>query len=258
MAGEALLYERIGSGYRRTRRPDPRIAARFRAAIGDASSVVDIGAGAGSYEPRELALVVAVDPSLTMLAQRPSERGDAICGLAESLPIRDGSFDVAMASLTMHHWSDLDAGIAEMQRIARRQVVFLFDEAHYRDLWLLDYYPEMLDLPNERTAPSAADVAARLGGRIETVPVPADCRDGFGGAFWARPEAYLDPIVQAGISSFAQLPAAARRTGDQRLRDDLASGAWDARHGHLRALDELDVGYRLVVADRATTRSTMP
>jgi SAM-dependent methyltransferase len=245
----AARYETIGRTYSATRRADPRIAARLHAALGDAARVVNVGAGTGSYEPAGRA-VVAVDPSPTMLRQRPPGAAPALLGVAEALPIPDGAFDAALAVLTLHHWQDLARGCAEMRRVARRQVVFFFERSWVSRLWLVtEYFPEIAALESERHAPGTAQIARHLDVvHVEAVPVPADCTDGFGGCFWNRPEAYLDPTVQAGISSFSRLDAAARALGTERLRRDLESGEWDARHGHLRSLPERDLGYRVLTA----------
>jgi SAM-dependent methyltransferase len=174
----------------------------------------------------------------------------AVRAVAEALPFADRTFDAAMTTLTVHHWSNLERGLQEMRRVAARQVIFFFDVAATSGLWLLDeYFPDVMELPSERRAPDAAALARVLDvDRVEPVPVPADCVDGFGGCFWNRPEAYLDPQVQDGMSSFAQLAPETRARGTERLRRDLMSGAWDARHGELRTLREIDLGYRLLVA----------
>jgi len=242
-------YDTIGRTYTSTRRPDPRIAAQIAAALGDAARVVNVGAGAGSYEPADRA-VVAVDPSATMLHQRAAHAAPAVLARAEALPFADRTFDAALACLTIHHWDDPERGLREMTRVAPRQVVFYFEPSWSPSAWIVkDYLPEILELGSERAAPGLERVASILDVRhVETVPVPSDCVDGFTGAYWNRPEAYLDPAVQAGSSSFAQLDPAVLSAGIERLRRDLASGAWDDRHGHLRALDEIDIGYRLLVA----------
>jgi SAM-dependent methyltransferase len=242
-------YDTIGRTYTRTRRGDPRIAARIAYALGDARAVVNLGAGAGSYEPEDRP-VVAIDPSATMLAQRSPAAAPAVRAVAEALPFADATFDAAMATLTVHHWSDPVRGLAEMRRVAPRQVVFFFEPGCERDSWLVtDYYEQYLGLSLEYEAPGIDTIGAVLDVRsIETVLVPADCVDGFGGAFWNRPERYLDTDVQAGISSFANVGDARRRAFTAALRRDLDSGAWDAKHGHLRTLDALDLGYRLLVA----------
>ncbi len=251
------LYDTIGRTYARGRRPDPRIAARLTAALGDAQSVVNVGAGAGSYEPTDRR-VVAVEPSRVMLAQRPPGAASAVRARAEALPFPDRSFDAAMAVLTVHHWTDRPRGLAECARVARRRVVLLTWDPAAEPFWLLrDYFPQFVEV-DRAVFPALAEYAEAFGpgARVEVapVPVPRDCADGFLGAYWARPAAYLDPEVRAGISSFARPGAEA---GLARLRADLAAGAWHSRNGHLLAADALDLGYRLVVADlpdRAASR----
>jgi hypothetical protein len=242
-------YDAIGRTYASTRRTDPRIAAPIHAALGDARRIVNIGAGTGNYEPADRALV-ALEPSITMLRQRDRNAAPAVQGVAENLPFPDDAFDTALAILTTHHWADLDAGLCEMQRVAPRQVIFFFDVDVQQDLWLVDdYFPEIYALPTEQTAPGAARFRAALAvQRIDVVPVPADCIDGFAGCYWGRPEMYLDPEVQAGMSCFAQLDPDAVARGTEQLRRDLESGAWDERHGHLRTLTEIDLSYRVLVA----------
>jgi SAM-dependent methyltransferase len=241
-------YDTIGRSYTRTRVPDERIARRIHAALGDARRVLNVGAGAGAYEPRDRD-VVAVEPSRTMLAQRPPRAAPALRGVAEALPFADGAFDAVMAVLTLHHWTDLERGVAELRRVAARQVVFFFEPAMSNAYWLVtDYFPDFVDLPSEQRAPGEARLRDLLDVRdVVVVPVPNDCTDGFGACFWNRPERYLDPDVQAGMSCMAQLPPDVLAARIARLRADLDSGAWDARHGHLRALDEFDGGYRICI-----------
>ncbi len=242
-----LLYDSIGKGYTAVRREDPRLAARIRAALGDAKTVVNVGAGAGAYEPADLD-VVAVEPSETMIAQRPEGAAHVIRAYAEELPFKDGSFDAAMAVLTDHHWADHARGLAEMTRVARRVVLFTWDPATVSDGWVVrDYFPSARELIPDGYR--LAHTLARLGdARAEPVPVPHDCLDGFLHAYWRRPEAYLSDGVRAGISVFAAMDPAAVEDGVERLRRDLDSGEWGRRNGHLMELDELDLGYRLVVA----------
>ena len=242
-------YDTIGRTYTSTRRADPRIAVQIAAALGDATRVVNVGAGAGSYEPADR-FVVAVDPSLTMLQQRAANAAPAVLARSEALPFPDDAFDASLATLTVHHWEGLESGLREMQRVARTQVIFFFEPTLASALWFVgEYFPEILDLASERVAPGLECLAETLEVRhVQPVPVPADCHDGFAGCYWNRPEAYLDPVVQAGISSFAQLDPETCRVGTEQLRRDLASGVWDERHGHLRDLTEIDIGYRLLVA----------
>jgi SAM-dependent methyltransferase len=165
-------------------------------------------------------------------------------------PFPDAAFDAAMAVLTIHHWTDCLAGLRELRRVSLRQVVFFFEPLRVHEFWALEYFPESIDVPSEQNAPGEDVIRQALPVReIRPVLVPRDCVDGFGAAFWARPEAYLDPDVQAGMSWLALLPEDALKRGSERLADDLASGAWERRFGHLRRLDSYDAGYRIAIAD---------
>ena len=243
----AARYDAIGRTYTATRGTDPRIAARIWGALGGARTVVNVGAGTGSYEPPDRA-VTAVEPSAVMIAQRPPEAAPAVQASAEALPFDDASFDAAMAVLTIHHWSDFRAGCAELRRVARERVVVLsWDPTYVGRLWVgPEYFPEYAR-EDVDGFPSLADQAAALGAEVETVPIPWDCRDGFFGAFWRRPDAYLDPAVRAGISTLAKRSEEELAEGLARLRADLESGAWARRHADLLERDELDLGYRLLV-----------
>jgi SAM-dependent methyltransferase len=248
MADE-VVYDTIGRTYSATRREDPRIAATIHAGLGDAVTVVNVGAGTGNYEPTDRA-VVAVEPSAAMVAQRAEHRSPlALRGFAEALPFTDQSFDAALAVLTVHHWGDQAAGLAELTRVARRQVVFFFEPTLTSRFWAIDYFPTAIAAPSEQRAVGEDFLREHLDVRsVEPVPVPADCTDGFGAAYWRRPEAYLDPAVHAGQSWLAQLPADELAAGCARLRADLDSGAWADRHADLLELDQYDAGYRLLVA----------
>jgi SAM-dependent methyltransferase len=229
------------------RREDPRIAARIRSALGDARTVVNIGAGAGAYEPADLD-VTAVEPSQVMRAQRPPGAAPVIDAAAEALPFADGSFDAAMAVLSDHHWGDHDRGLAEMRRVARRRLLFTWEPRTALESWIVrDYLPGFV-----RFSPPGYALERTLerlgGGRIEVVPIPHDCVDGFFHAYWRRPEAYLDRQVRAGISVFARLTPEEVDDGLTRLSADLDSGEWHRRNAALLELEELDLGYRLVVA----------
>jgi SAM-dependent methyltransferase len=245
----AQIYDAIGQTYVATRQPDPRIAAQILAALGDVDSVANIGAGTGSYEPPQT--VVAIEPSQVMLDQRPVGSAAEVQAAAERLPLRDGCVDAAMASLTIHHWSDLAAGIAEMKRIARRRLVFFtWREDVIADFWLLrDYFPIAGEADRRNAIPVDTLVGLLGEANVEPVSVPHDCTDGFGAAYWRRPEAYLDPQVRAGMSFLARLNAAALDTGLQRLETEIASGEWNEKYGDLLALDTLDLGYCLVIAE---------
>lgn len=232
------IYDRIGGTYEATRQTDPRIAQMIWDALGDARTVVNVGAGSGSYEPPHLE-VTAVEPSDTMIAKRPAGAAPVVKAAAEALPFADGAFDAAMAVLSDHHWSDWRAGYREMQRVARRVVIFTYEPGFFSSQWIWDY------VPLEPDGPSLRERAGFLDAEIRPVPLPHDCRDGFFHAYWRRPHAYLDPVVRANISIFSMLDAS---EGIQRLRADLESGEWERRYGHFLALDELDAGYRLLVA----------
>ncbi len=243
-------YDRIGGTYARTRRSDPRIEQQIARALGDARSVVNVGAGSGAYEPRDRD-VVAVEPSAVMLAQRGPGAARAVQASAEALPFEAGSFDAALAVLTMHHWSDWRAGVAEMRRVAPKRCVMLtFDPAYIAQYWLVrDYLPEM-GVKDEPRFPPLQVVAEALGGaEIVPVPIAHDCADGFLCAWWKRPLAYLDDDVRANISTFALLAPAAVAEAMERLERDVADGTWAERNAELLAHDEADFGYRLLVAE---------
>ena len=248
-------YDVIGAGYTRTRRADARIAARIHRHLGAAPTVVNVGAGAGSYEPTDRH-VVAVEPSAEMVRQRPPSAAPVLRASAEALPFPAQSFAAGTALLTVHHWPDALAGLAELRRVTRGPiVVFTFDHEVHGTQWLVtDYLPSMLEL--DTTMPSPGAIAEALGGGIvEVLPVPHDCTDGFCHAWWRRPDAYLDPTVRAGISGIARLPAAVVDEAMARLADDLAGGRWQAAHADLLGRDEIDAGYRLVVADPIDARA---
>lgn len=243
-------YDVIGAGYATRRRPDPRIERQVRRALGDAISVLNVGAGAGSYEPPDRS-VVAVEPSLVQVAQRPRGAAPAVRAVAEALPFPDRSFDACMAVLTLHHWSDQDPGLTELRRVARKRVVVLTHDWRGMDLpWLVrDYFRGIVASDLERFRPVEEVVAALGGGRIEVVPIPADCIDGFLLAHWQRPEAYLDASVRAAMSGFLALSLREVEDGLERLRTDLESGEWRRRNAALLDLDAYDGGYRLVVTE---------
>jgi hypothetical protein len=242
----AQLYDTIGASYTVTRRTEPRIAAQVWAALGDARTVLNVGAGTGSYEPpgRD---VTAVEPSAVMRAQRPAGSAPCVAAVAESLPFEDQSFDAAMAFATIDHWQDPLAGLREMQRVARRVVAFTYDASDPDLFWLnRDYLPEFARLWAGR--PSLTELADAIGARTEPVLVPWDCVDGFYHAYWRRPEAYLDEHVRRGISIWARVGPDAEQRAVHSLRDDLASGRWAERNRDLVGLDAAELGDRLLIA----------
>ncbi|PPK92703.1 methyltransferase family protein [Kineococcus xinjiangensis] len=239
-------------GYAVLRQPDPRIAARVHAALGESQTVLNVGAGAGSYEPADR-YVLAVEPSAAMRAQRPAGAAPALDATAERLLFDDNSFDAAMATMTIHQWGDVEQGLREIRRVSRGPVVILtMDTAVLQQFWLVDYFPEVIALDHARY-PSIEQVRDNLARgsaevRVDVVPMPIDCTDGFGEAFYARPEAYLRPQVRAAMSGFGLADPGAVQRGLERLEADLADGAWDHAHGRLRDQAEHHGALRLITA----------
>jgi SAM-dependent methyltransferase len=253
------LYDAIGRNYGGFRRPDSRIAAAMEAALGDAVSVANIGAGTGSYEPAGRT-VIAVEPSEVMIAQRPAGVAPCLKGSAEALPLEDACVDAAMAVLSVHHWTDLERGLREMARVARKRAVLLTWIPDGPPFWLTeDYFPEIAAHDREIMPSSAALIAMlerAIGpAQVTPLPIPHDCSDGFLCAYWRRPEAYLSAEVRGAMSSFARIDAEA---GLARLRADISSGRWATRNSHLMTLDALDVGYRIVCCEITGSEQSEP
>jgi SAM-dependent methyltransferase len=239
-------YGQAGIDYARYRQPDPAIANQIVTALGDARTVLNVGAGAGSYEPRDRE-VTAVEPSATMRAQRPPGLPEAIDAVAERLPFPDHSFVAAMAISTVHQWPDLPAGIRELVRVTRGPIAILTsDPAALHRYWLAEYLPEVLDI-EARRMPAIDTIASLLGGDIRNVPIPLTCTDGFGEAYYGRPEMLLDPGAQRAISSWSFLRPEANARFTHHLTADLTSGAWDRKYGHLRTQPTFDGALRLIV-----------
>lgn len=240
------IYDDIGRAYASARRPDPRIAVAVERALEGCRSVLNVGAGTGSYEPRT-GRVVAVEPAWTMIAQRRVVTASVVQARAEQLPVRDASFDAVLGVLTIHHWTDPVRGLAECRRVAADRVVLLtIDMEVCVRFWLFEYFPQIVDV-DSRIFGSMEWLAQQLGAiDVAPVAIPADCVDGFLCAYWKRPSAYLDPTVRSGMSTFAKIANAEH--GLERLRQDLQSGAWFERHRSLLGLDALDLGYRVVTA----------
>jgi SAM-dependent methyltransferase len=241
------LYDEIGRGYAAVRVEDPRLARPMWDALGDAQTVANVGAGAGSYEPPDRE-VIAVEPSAVMIAQRPAEAAPAILAAAESLPFPDASFDAAMAIITLHHWNDLDAGLREMRRVARRRIVIVtFDPALEADLWIArDYIREHVIHTFSSLPPISRILDTFPEAHVRPLLIPNDCTDRMFASLWARPEEYLDPNVRAATSVWQRLPAEIVTRAVDDLRQDLSSGEWDKRYGHLRTTPEYDAGLRLI------------
>jgi SAM-dependent methyltransferase len=240
----AALYDTIGLNYAELRKPDRRIAVEIEAALGQADTVLNVGAGTGSYEPVNRR-VTAVEPSVEMIRKRSPSAAQVIQASADHLPFGNDAFDAAMAILTVHHWPDKEAGLREVRRVTRGRIVLLTFDPSQRP-WLTDYIPELTAL-DEAQMPAMLDYARWLGPvRVFPLLIPHDCSDGFLHAYWRRPEAYLDARIRSGISSFWTI-------GDtglalQKLGHDVETGVWERRYD-LRALDRYDAGYRLVIAD---------
>lgn len=240
------LYDEIGAGYRSSRCPDPRIATAILCALDHADTVVNVGAGAGSYEPSDRS-VVAVEPSMTMIRQRRAGSAPVVQASATHLPFRDATFAAALAILTVHHWPDRAGGLDELGRVAQDRIVIVTWDPATSGFWLVDeYFPEIVEI-DRRIFPSIGELRRALG-RVEvhTLPIPHDCVDGFLGAYWRRPHAYLDAGVRSAISTFTKI--CALEPGLVRLRRDLEDGTWERRHADLRSRAEIDLGYRLVVS----------
>ena len=236
-------YDTIGINYSDLRKPDSRIESAIGTALGSAKTVLNVGAGAGSYEPADRQ-VTAIEPSAEMIRQRGASAATVIQGYAEDLPFDDDAFDASMAVLTVHHWTDQRKGLNEMRRVTRGRVVVLTFDPSHRGFWLADYIPELVTL-DEAQMPRMTDYEAWLGPvEIAPVPIPHDCTDGFLCAYWRRPAAYLDPRVRAAMSSFWAVGDVSE--GLEKLAADLDTGVWAERYADLLDLDECDFGYRLV------------
>lgn len=244
-------YEHHGRTYAQHRRADPRIAERIHTALGDAQTVLNVGAGAGSYEPNDR-WVLAIEPSPTMRAQRPAGAAPAIDARAEALPLDDDAVDAAMACVTIHHWDPPAAGLAELRRVARGTVVVFTFELDGLPTWQQDYLEEGLAMERPRF-PAIEDIATALGGdaRVEHIPTPGDCLDGFFEAYWRRPEGLLSPEVRAAQSMWAVLDPGVEHRIVDRLATAIHSGAWDTEHGYLREQESFDGALRLVISEPA-------
>lgn len=241
-------YEKVGVGYSRYRRPEPQIAETIRRALGDSRRVLNVGAGAGSYEPADRD-VTAVEPSASMRAQRPPHLPTAIDATAEQLPFPDDAFDASLATFTVHQWQDLKRGLAEMRRVTRGPVVVLTcDPQKVRAFWLYDYCPEVLDAEARRYPPLSAIMhALGRGGEVVDVPIPLNCTDGFNEAYYGRPEILLDPAARSVCSAWAFVPPSALVRFETALRRDLEAGTWDEKYRHLRTQHEYPGSLRLVL-----------
>lgn len=256
LAGD-VDYAKHGEGYSSRRRTDPRIAAQIHQALGDARTVLNVGAGAGSYEPEDR-YVLAIEPSEAMRAQRPKHLAPAINGIAEQLPLDDQSVDAAMALATVHQWRDLEKGLRELRRVTRGPIVVLAFDGEALDLyWLAEYAPELIAVERRRY-PSIGRIVNGLGGEaeVQTVPVPIDCTDGFTEAYYARPEAFLEPAVRRSQSAWSFVKEEDQRRFVKRLREDLESGNWDREYGEWRKKPFFEGSLRLIVSNAADPNRT--
>jgi SAM-dependent methyltransferase len=250
VTGSIATYDRIGIGYHGVRGTDPVLASRIWTALGDARTVLNVGAGTGSYEPPDR-WVLAVEPSGVMIAQRPSDAAPVIQAPVEQLPLADQTVDAATAILTVHHWKSVQAGLRELVRVVRDRIVLVtMDVRALGELWIVhDYLPELLG--QHARFPTIDQLRDLLpNAKVEVLPVPCECEDGFMAAFWARPHAYLDPETRMATSPWHDMPAAVVDRALTRLRGDLDSGEWQSRYGHLLDRRELDVGLRLITASK--------
>jgi SAM-dependent methyltransferase len=248
------FYDKIGVDYGNYRRPDPRIATAIIRALGEVETVVNVGAGTGSYEPADRS-VVAVEPSLAMIRQRRAGSAPIVQASATHLPFRDAAFAAALAVLTVHHWPDRARGLTELVRVAQHRVVIVTWDPAATGFWLVeDYFPTIVEI-DRQSFPSMEEFRRALGDvEVRPVLVPHDCADGFLGAYWRRPYAYLDPGVRSAISTFSKVGDV--ESGLARLRCDLEDGTWERRYGHLLSQSELDLGYRLVIAHSGSVGTT--
>lgn len=247
-AHSVVDYDVIGTTYAATRQPDPRLRAAIAAHVPTGATVADVGAGTGSYELPET--VVAIEPSMAMIGQRRLGTAQAVRAVAEAIPLRDDAVDVVTAVLTTHHWTDRVAGLGECRRVARERLLLLTFVPPQEPYWLTEYFREFAVRDRDQF-PEPAVLADEIGCpvTVHAWPVPHDCIDGFQGAWWRRPERYFDPLVRAGISSFHRLSEDELSDGLTRLRSDLDDGTWSERNSNLLNLDELDLGYRIIVAN---------
>ncbi len=251
MTYKPFNYDTPENQYAGHRRTDPRIAAHVHEALGDAQSIVNVGAGAGSYEPSDR-YVIALEPSASMRAQRPVGK-PAIRGLAESIPLDDDAVDAAMAMVTIHHWTNMPQGFSEMKRVSRKRVIIMtFDPDALDNFWNAQYFREVIEVERGRY-PTIATITQLLGGqcRVLSVPIPLDCVDGFQEAFYGRPEAFLDKKVRAAQSAWGYIPVEQQEILVKRLADDLASGKWDELYGHFRTQPTFTCALRLIISEKA-------
>jgi SAM-dependent methyltransferase len=246
----AFNYDQLGQKYSGYRQTDPRIAEYVTKALGGAKTILNVGAGAGSYEPSDK-YIVAVEPSIVMRSQR-SKNGKvpAINAKADNLPFDDNAFDASMAMVTIHHWPDMNKGLKELRRVTKGQVVIMtFDPNELDNFWNVNYFPELIEVEKARY-PTIDFIVKSLGGTCEVIPVPIplDCVDGFQEAFYGRPEAFLEKEVRLSQSAWGFLPEGVEAKLVQSLKADLESGEWDRKYGHFRSQPTFTCALRLIIS----------
>jgi ubiquinone/menaquinone biosynthesis C-methylase UbiE len=250
ISDRAFNYDKYGQQYSGHRQTDPEIAKYIYSALGKAKTVINIGAGAGSYEPHDR-YVIAVEPSATMRVQRlKNHRSPAVNAMAETLPFDDGSFDAATAFLTVHHWPDIAKGLKELRRVTRGQIIIMTYNKDALDVfWNTDYFPEVVDIERQRY-PAMQWLCETLGGNceIQDIPIPLNCIDGFQEAFYGRPEAFLSHHVRKAMSAWGFIPPSQQDVMISRFKNTLLSGEWDEKYGHLRNQPFFTGALRLVIA----------
>jgi SAM-dependent methyltransferase len=248
----AFDYNKSGQKYSGHRQTDPRIAEYVFKGLADAKTILNVGAGPGSYEPANK-YVVAVEPSIIMRAQRiQNGKIPAINAKADNLPFDDNSFDASMAMITVHHWPDMNKGLKELRRVAKKQVLIMtFDPGELDNFWNVNYFPELIEVEKARY-PTIEFIKNSLGGNCEVIPIPIplDCVDGFQEAFYGRPEAFLEKEVRLAQSAWGFLPEAVEEKSVQSLEDDLKSGEWDKKYGHFRTQSAFTCALRLIISNK--------
>ncbi|MCA6362260.1 MAG: methyltransferase domain-containing protein [Bacteroidetes bacterium] len=250
IANPAFDYNAHGQHYSQIRRADKHIAAHIHHALGNAHTVLNVGAGAGSYEPEDK-YVVAVEPSARMRMQRlEAGKNPAVNGVAGALPFDDNAFDAVMAMVTVHHWPDIEQGLRELHRVAKNKVVIMtFDPDALHEFWNVHYFPELIEVEKTRY-PKIERITAALGDNCEVIKIPVTlhCTDGFQEAFFGRPEMFLLPEVRKSQSAWGFLKPGEEELLVKRLETELMSGEWDKKYGHLRTQPEYTAALRLIVA----------
>jgi SAM-dependent methyltransferase len=246
----AYNYDKLGQKYSVKRQTEPAIFSYIVKALGDAATVLNVGAGTGSYEPTDR-YVIAVEPSLVMRSQRESNnKNPAVIAFADNLPFDDNSFEASTAFVTVHHWSDIHKGLHELRRVTKNQVIIMtFDPEALDDFWNAIYFPELIEAEKKRY-PSIDFITTALGGtcEVQKIPIPFDCADGFQEAFYGRPEAFLDKQVRQSQSAWGFISPEVEEKYIKDFAEELASGEWDKKYGHYRTQPSFTCALRLIIS----------